>query len=108
MNDIPIAEDLLTLSILLYDLDIVDENNIGEFAGRSVQKYGKNVRLLRYNNHICYVNNNNAALQSFRCPICDSFFNRTFSSEQHLTTCSERVKNVNPKNVYETQKNLFH
>ena len=29
MNDIPIVEDLLTLNILLYDIDIVDGNNIG-------------------------------------------------------------------------------
>ena len=32
MNDIPIAEDLLTLNILLYDIDIVDANIIGELA----------------------------------------------------------------------------
>ena len=37
MNDIPIVEDLLTLNILLYDIDIVDWNNIRELAWRSVQ-----------------------------------------------------------------------
>ena len=63
MNDIPSVEDLLTLNILLYDIDIVDENNIGELARRSVQKYKKTVRLLRFNNHICYVNNINAVFQ---------------------------------------------
>ena len=73
MNDIPIVEDLLTLNILLNDIDIVDGNIIGELATRSVQKYEKTVRLLRYNNHICYVNNINAVFQSFRCPNCDTF-----------------------------------
>ena len=73
MNDIPFVEDLLTLNILLYDIDIVDENNIGESARRSVQKYDNTVQLLRYNNHICYVNNINAVFQSFRCPNCDTF-----------------------------------
>ena len=68
MNDIPNVEDLLTLNIVLYDIDIVDGNIIGELARRSVQKYENTVRLLRYNNHICYVNNNNAVFQSFRCP----------------------------------------
>ena len=92
MNDIPTVEDLLTLNILLYDIDIVDGNIIGELARRSVQKYENTVRLLRYNNHICYVNNINAVFQSFRCPNCETFFNRTFNLEQHLTTCSERVK----------------
>ena len=38
MNDIPIVEDLVTLNIVLYDIDIVDGNSIGEIARRSVQK----------------------------------------------------------------------
>ena len=108
MNDIPFVEDLLTLNIVLYDIDIVDGNIIGELARRSVQKYENTVRLLRYNNHICYVNNMNPVFQSFRCPNCDTFFNRTFNLERHLTICSERVKNFYPKNVYQTQETLFY
>ena len=107
MNDIPIVEDLLTLNILLCDIDIVDGNIVGELARRSVQKYENTVRLPRYNNHICYLNNNNAVFQSFRCPICDTFFNRILNLERYLTTCSERVKNVYPRNVYQTQETLF-
>ena len=61
MNDVPIVEDLLILNIVLYDIDIVDGNIIEKLARRSVQKYENTVRLLRYNNHICYVNNSNAA-----------------------------------------------
>ena len=99
MNDIPAVEDLLTLNILLYDTHIVDENLVGELSRRSVQKYENTVRLPSYNNHICYVNNNKAVFQSLRCPSFDTFFNRTFNLEQHLTTCSERVKNVYPRNV---------
>ena len=106
-NDKPIVEDLLTLNILLYDIDIVDGNIVGVHARRSVQKYETTVRLLRYNNHICYVNNINAVFQSFRCPNCDTFFNRTFNLERHLTTCSERVKNVYPRNVYQIRETLF-
>ncbi len=94
MNHIPIVEGLLSLNILLYDIDFVEGNIIGEIARRSVQKYENTVRLLRNNNHRCYVNNINAVFQSFRCPNCDAFFNKTFNSERPLTTCSERVKNV--------------
>ena len=65
------------------------------------------MRLLRYNNHICYVNNINAVFQSFRCPNCDNFFNRRFNLERHLTTCSERVKNVYPRNAYQIRETLF-
>ena len=78
MNDIPTVEDLLTLNILLYDIDIVDGNLVGELARPSVQKYENTVRLLRYNKHIRYVNNINAVFQSFCCPNCDTFFIRTF------------------------------
>ena len=107
MNNLPIVEDLLILNILLYDIDIVDENVISERARRSIPKYEKTARLLIYNNHICYVNNINAYFQSFRCPKCDIFFKRTFILERHLTTCSERVKIVYPRNVYQIRETLL-
>ena len=47
MNDIPTAEKLLILNILLYDKDVVDGNISRELARRSVQKYENTVRLLR-------------------------------------------------------------
>ena len=105
MNVIPIVEDLL-LNICLYDIDIVDGNIILELARRRMLKYESTLRLLRYNNHICYVNNIIAIFQSFRCPNCDTFFNRTFNLERNLTTCSERMKNVYPRNVYEIRGTL--
>ena len=104
MNDVPTVEDLLTLNILLYEIDIVVGNIVGELARRSVQKYENSVRLLRYNNHICYVNNINAVFQYFRCPICDTFFNKTFNLERHLTTCSERVKMFIPGTYIKSEK----
>ena len=107
INDIPFLEYLLTLKILLYDKVIVDGNIIGELARRSVQKYEYTVRLLRYNNHICYVNNINAFFQAFRCPNCENFFNRTFNLERHSTTCTERAKNVYPRYVYQIRETLF-
>ena len=56
---------------------------------------------------MCYVNNINAVFQCFRCSNCDTFFNRTFNLERHLTACSERVKNVYPRNVYQIRATLF-
>ena len=107
MNDIPTVEDLLTLNILLYDIVIVNGNIIGELARRSMQKYNNTVRLLKYNYHICYVSNIIAVVQAFRCPNCDTFFSRAFNLERHLTTCSKRVKNVYPRNVYQIRETLF-
>ena len=85
----------------------MDENIIGEFARRNAQKYENTVRLLRYSNHKCYVNNINAVFRSFRCPTCDILFNRTFHLERHLTTCIERVENVYLRNVYQIRETLF-
>ena len=107
LNDISNVEDLLTLNILLYDIDFVDGNIVGELARRSVQKYENTVRLLRYNYHICYVNNINAVFQSFRCPNCDTFFNKIFNLGRHFTRCSERMKNVYLRNVYPIRETLF-
>ena len=42
MNDIPIVEDPLTLNNLLYDIDVVDGNVIGELARRN----GGNTKIL--------------------------------------------------------------
>ena len=107
INGIHFVEDLLTLNILLFVIDIVDGNIIIELVRRSVQKYENTVRLLRYNNHICYVSNINAVVRSFRCPNCDTFFSRTFSLEPHITTCNERVKNIYPRNVYQIREALW-
>ena len=74
MNNISTVEELLTLNILLYDKNILGGNIVGEFARRIVQKYDIIKRLLRYNNHKCYLNNFNAVFQSFRCPNSDIFF----------------------------------
>ena len=37
----------------------------------------------------------------------DNFSNRTFNLERHLTTCTERVKNVYPRNVCQIRETLF-
>ena len=77
LNDIPKVEDLLQLNIFLYHIDFVEGKLIGELARRGIQKYENSVKLLRYNNHICYVNNTNALFKAFRCTTCDTFFSKT-------------------------------
>ena len=64
MTDIPKMEEMLQLNILLYDIDFVDGELIGELARTSIQKFEKSVKLLSYNNHICYVNNIQCIVQS--------------------------------------------
>ena len=106
-NVIPIVEDLLTLNILLCDNDIVDSNIIGEFARGSVQKYEKNCATAKIQQTHILREQHIAVFQCFRCPSFVTFFNRTFILERHLTTCSGRVKNVYPRNVYQIRETLF-
>ena len=107
MTDIPKVEDLMKLNIFLYDIDFVDGELIGELCRRSIQKNEKSVKLLRYNNHICYANNINALFKAFRCTTCETFCSKTGNLERHLVTCSDRVKHIYPKNVYELRETLF-
>ena len=107
LNDIPKVEDLLQLNILLYDIGLVDGELIGELARRSIQKFEKSVKLLRYNNHICYVNNINSLFKAFRCTTCDTFFSKMGNLERHLIICSDRLRQIYRKNVYEQRETPF-
>ena len=110
MTDIPKVEEqleLFTLYIFLYDIDFVNGELIGELARRSIQKFEKSVRLSRYNNHICYVSDTNSFFKSFRCSTCDTIFSKTGNLDRHLITCSEQVKHIYPKNVYQLGETLF-
>ena len=79
LTDIPRVEEMLQLNIFLYDIDFVDGELIGELARRSFQKFEKSVKLLRYNNHICYVSDMNSFFKSFRSNLFEDWkFGATF------------------------------
>ena len=107
MTNIPNVEEMLQLNIFLYDIDFVDGKLIGELARRSIQKFEKSVKLLRYNNHNCYVTNINALFKAFRCTTCDIFFSKMGNLEQHLVTCSDRVEHIYPKMFTNWQKRFL-
>ena len=107
MDDIPSVEDIVSINIFIYDVDFIDGAMVGELARRSIKKYEKNVQLIRYNSHICYVDNINALFKAIRCPTCDTYFQKTGNLKRHLVRCSERVKHIYPKNVYQLRKTLF-
>ena len=94
MNDIPSVEDIVGINIFIYDIDLIDGAMVGELARRSIKKYEKNFQSIRYNVHICYVDNINALFKAFRCPTCDTYFQKTGNLECHLVGCSERVKQI--------------
>ena len=45
--------------------------------------------------------------KAFRCTTCDTFFPKTGNLERYLVTCSDRVKHIYPKTVYELRETFF-
>ena len=80
---------------------------VWKLARRSIKKYKKNVQLIRYNSRICYVDIIHAFFKGFRCPTCDTYFQKTRNLERHLVRYSERVKHIYAKNVSQLQETLF-
>ena len=107
MDDISSVEDIVVINIFIYDIDLIEGAMVGKLARRSIRKYEKDVQLKRYYSHICYLHNIHALFKAFRCPTCDRFFQKTGNSERHLARCSERVKHIYPKNVYQLRETLF-
>ena len=107
IDDIPSVVDIVGINIFIYDIDLIGGAMVGELARRSIKKYEKNVQLIRYKSHICYVDNINALFKAFRCPTCDTYFQKSRHLERHLVKCSERVKHIYPKNVYQLRETLF-
>ena len=106
-DQIPIIEEQIKQNIFIYDFDIEDGEIIGELVRRSVERYDENIKLLRYNNHICYVNDINKFFKKFRCPSCDVFFNHSGHFKRRVKTCKERVMNIYPQGAYSLQETLF-
>ena len=69
--------------------------------------YEKNINLLRYNNHICYVDDINTFFKRFRCSSCDTFIQKAGNFNRHVKTCEDRVQHIYPKSVYTLRETLF-
>ena len=107
MVDIPSAEDIVGIKIFIYDIDLIDGAMVGELPRRSIRKYEEMVQLIRYNSQICYVDNIHVLFKAFRCPTCDTYFEKTGNLDCHLVRCSELWKHIYPRNVYQLRETLF-
>ena len=73
VEDLHVVEEIVQRKIFIYDFDIQEGEYVGELARRSIERFGKTVKLLRFNNHI--IHKNDSFSKCFRCPSCDTFFN---------------------------------
>ena len=106
MDDISSVEDVV-MNIFIYDIDLFDGAMVGGVARRSIKNYEKNFQLIQHNTHICYVDNIHAFFKAFLCPTCDTYFKKTGDLERHLVRCSERMKHIYPKKMYQLPGTLF-
>ena len=66
VEDLPVVEEIVQRNIFIYDFDIQEGEYVGELAQRSIGKFDKTVKLLRFNNHIIHTNDIDIFLKSFR------------------------------------------
>ena len=101
------VENPIKHKIFIIDIDIEEGEFVGELAKRSVEMYEENINLLRYNNHICYVDDINTFFKRFRCHSCDTFNQKVESFNRHVKSCKDRVQHIYPKSVYTLRGTLF-
>ena len=107
LEDLPVVEEIVQRNIFIHDFDIQEGEYVGEIARRSIGRFDETVKLLRFNNHVIHTNNIDSFFKCFRCPSCDTFFNKSDNFNKHLLRCKDRVKHIYPKNVYELCETLF-
>ena len=107
VEDLPVGEEIVQRNNFIYGFDIQEGEYVGELARRSIGRFDKTVKLLRFNNHIIHTNDIDSFFKCFRCPSCDTFFHKSDHFNQHLLRCKDRVRHIYSKNVYELRKTLF-
>ena len=109
MRDILSVEDIVCINIFIYAIDSIDGAMLGELARRSIKKYEKysQLQLIRYNSHICYVDKIHSLFKAFRCPPFDTYFQKLGNLERHFLRCSERLKHIFSKKVYQLLEMLI-
>ena len=100
-------ENAIKHNIFIYDIDIEEGEIVGELARRTVEMYKKNINLLRHNDHICYLDDNNTFFKRFRCPSCDTFIKHASNFNRHVKSFKDRVQHIYPKSVYALRETLF-
>ena len=107
MDHLVFVENAIKHNIFIYDFDMEDGDFVGELARKSIEMYENNIVLLRYNNHICYVDDINTFFKRFRCLYCDTFIKRAGIFHRHVKSSKDRIQLIYPKSVYTLRETLF-
>ena len=108
MTEIPYVEQITKVNIQIYQVEKDnDDKLVGSLTRRSINCFDETVSLIQCGKHVCYVENINTVLSTFRCENCSKFFDRQNNLSRHLLTCSEKVKHVYPGGVYNSGETIF-
>ena len=66
VEDLPVVEEIVQRNIFIYDFDIQEGEYVGELARRSIGRFDKTVKLLRFNNHIIHTNDIDSFFKCYR------------------------------------------
>ena len=101
------VENAIKHNSFICDIDIEDGDFVGELARRSIEMYENNIDLLRYNNHVCYVDDINTFFKRFRCPNSETFNKRASIFHRQVKSSKDRIQHVYPKSIYTLRETLF-
>ena len=65
VKDLPVVEEIIERNIFIYDFDIQEGEYVGELARRSIGRFDKTVKLLRFNNHMIHTNDIDSFFKCF-------------------------------------------
>ena len=94
IDDLPLEKEKYERNIFIYDFDFQEGEYDGELARRSIGKFEKTVKLLRFNNHIIHTNGFDSFFWVFGFPSCYCLINRSNNINWDLMTFNDRVFNT--------------
>ena len=92
MASLPTVEDVAEKNINVYEIDIEDEDVVGELAWRRIGKNENAVKISRFYNHFVYGNKIDNFCKRFRCITCDTVFKCHITSTDILFSTSMESK----------------
>ena len=104
LEKLPVVEKIVQKNIFIYDFDIQEGEYVGELARRSIGRFDKTDKKLIFNNHIIHINDIDSFFKCFRCPSCDTFFNKSDIFNNNLLKWKDRLRHIYPENVFELRK----
>ena len=101
--DFPELEDYFQINFIVYELD----GTTTKLVQRSRELYSETMRLNVYENHLSLITDFEKYCHVFQCTKCNVLFNRNNNFNRHMKSCSGKVRETFPGDVYRNPPTLF-